>query len=134
MSFLPYAPVDDSNPLPVDLTGGGPAVVGATANSTGNSTITPTGPNQLQIVTITGSARTSIFILAITAAATGDWLIIRFNQPATAAIVQEVRNATAGGTLLYSYTTDGGGADHWIAMLYYNGSAWTPFFNAGNVV
>lgn len=136
MSFSIYAPVADTNPLPVVLTGSGgrPVVIGATANSTGNSTITPTGHNQIQIVTVTGSARTSKFILAVTSATTGDILELRFVQPATAAIVEEVRNATAGGTTLYSYTTDGGGTDVLYCKLYFDGAAWQPLVNVVPVI
>lgn len=134
MSFSIYAPVSDSNPLPVDMTGGGPAEIGATANSTGNSTITPAAPNEIRVVTLTGTARTSKFILAATGAAAGYWMLLRFVQPATASIVQEVRDLTAGGTTLYSYTSDGSGADHWACLVYFDGTNWQRGFNLGNVV
>lgn len=128
------SPVSEDNPFPVALTGGAPAAIGATANSAGNSTITPTGTPQIQIVTVTGVARTSVFILAVAGQVAGDILELRFVQPATAAIVEEVRNATVGGTLLYSYTTDGSGADHLYCKLYFDGAAWKPLMNVVPVV
>jgi hypothetical protein len=128
------APVSEDNPFPVSMAGGGPAAVGATANSSGNSTITPTGSNQIQIVTVTGVARTSVFILDVAGRQEGDTLELRFEQPATAAIVEEIRNATVGGTLLYSYTTDGSGADNLYCKLYFNGTAWKPLMNVVPVI
>lgn len=127
------APVSDDNPLPISGATSR-AVIGATANSAGNSTITPTGASQIQIVTVTGSARTSVFILSIIGRTAGDILELRFVQPATAAIVEQVRNATVGGTLLYSYTTDGGGADYLYCKLYFDGAAWQPLMNVVPVV
>lgn len=114
--------------------GGASSVVGATANSTGNSTITPTGANQIHVVTVTGLAGTRIFILDAATAAEGDRLTLRFAQPATANIVEEVRNATGGGTLLYSYTTDGSGTDTFAAELYFDGTAWKALLNAVPVI
>lgn len=134
MSFSIYAPISDSNPLPVDMTGGGPAEIGATANSTGNSTITPTVPNEIRVVTVTGTAGTRKIILAAGAATEGAWMLLRFSQPATAAIVEEVRDLTATGTTLYSYTTDGSGTDHWCCLVYFDGTNWKRGFNIGNVV
>lgn len=128
------APVSEANPFPVSMAGGGPAAVGETDNSSGNSTITPTGANQIQIVTVTGVARTSVFILDVAGRQEGDTLELRFEQPATAAIVEEIRNATVGGTLLYSYTTDGSGADHLYCKLFFNGTAWQRLMNVVPVV
>ena len=129
------APVSELNPFPIALPGGGaPSVIDATANSAGNSTITPTGSNQIQIVTVTGVARTSIFILDVAGRVEGDVLELRFVQPATAAIIEVVRNATAGGTILYSYTTDGSGVDHLYCKLYFDGAAWQPLMNVVPVV
>jgi hypothetical protein len=45
--------------------------------------------------------------------------------PATAAITLEVRNATAGGTLLLSTGTDGTGDDV-VGEYYFDGTAWQP--------
>jgi hypothetical protein len=134
MSFSIYAPVSTTNPLPVDMTGGGPAVVTAVANASGNSTITPTVPNTIAVATITGAARTSKFILGTTGVAAGWWILLRFNQPATASIVEDIRNATATGTQLAVYTTDGSGVDHWAILAYFDGSAWQLFLNVGNIV
>lgn len=104
------------------------------ANSTGNTTITPATGNVIDVGTITGSARTSIFILDVAGRSDGDLLTLRFQQPATASIVEEVRNATAGGTLIYSYTTDGSGTDVFVAELYFKTGAWHPLLNVQPVV
>lgn len=103
---------------------GSPTESIVTANSTGNTTITPASPVSTALVTITGIARTSVFILATTNAQTGWRLDVRLNNPATAAIVEEFRNATSVGTLLASYTTDGTGTDNLLAHFYFNGTAW----------
>lgn len=126
--------VSTQNPLPVTVTGGAPWGVAATANSTGNSTITPASATEINVVTVTGSAGTRKFIIDTTGAAAGNILKLRFVQPATAAIVEEVRNATSGGTLIYSYTTDGSGTDKLYCELYFDGSAWQPLCNVVPVV
>lgn len=104
------------------------------ANSSGNTTITPAAKNVIAIGTITGAARTSVFILDVTGRADGDILTLRFQQPAVANIIEEVRDATAGGTLLYSYTTDGSGTDGFVAELYFKSGAWHPLLNVQPVV
>lgn len=98
----------------------------ASANSTGNTTITPhaLGVQHTEIVTLTGSAGTRILILATsTSPLAGARVSLRLNLPATAAIVIEVRNATSGGTLLASLETDGSGSAAYLEF-YYTGSAW----------
>lgn len=129
-----YSVVIKTTELFFSNSGGQPVVVGATANAAGNSTITPTGHNQLQIVTVTGVARTSVFILDVAGRVNGDILELRFVQPATAAIVQEIRNATAGGTLIYTYTTDGSATDIPYYRLYFNGTAWKALMDVVPVV
>lgn len=113
---------------------GTPDTIGATTNNAGNSTITPSSAHQVQVITVGGVARTSVFILDVAGRNVGDRLELRFVQPAVAAIVEEVRNATVGGTLLYSYTTDGSGTDVLAAELYFDGTAWKPLSNVVPVV
>ncbi len=79
--------------------GGGNAYAAFTNNS-GNSTLTPTEPNQTYLGTVGGSARSSIFILDVAGRTSGDRIILDLLLPATANIVLSVRNATSGGTLL----------------------------------
>jgi hypothetical protein len=85
----------------------------AQANSTGNTTVTPasTKSRHIEIVTFSGSARTSVVVLDTVGRTAGDTVVLRLELPATAAIVAEVRNATAAGTLLSSLTSDGSGDD-----------------------
>jgi hypothetical protein len=103
----------------------------AQANSSGNSTVTPASAyaTHTEIVTFSGSARTSVVILSTTGRTSGDVLRLRLNMPATSAIVAEVRNASAVGTLLASLTTDGSGDDCFI-QLTFNGTAWDRDFTA----
>jgi hypothetical protein len=79
------------------------------ANSTGNETISPAAGKRRHSVdaVITGTAGTRIFILDVADRAAGDEIEIDFTLPDTASIVLEVRNATSGGTLIYSHTTNG---------------------------
>lgn len=70
------------------------------ANNAGNTTVTPTEANYALGLTVGGAARTSILILDITGRAAGDRIRLDLTLPATAAILLEARNATAGGTLL----------------------------------
>lgn len=87
-----------------------------------------------QTITVTGAARTSVFILATAGRAAGDRVFLRFVNPAIANIVEQIRNGAAGGTLIYSYTTDGSGTDNVAAELYFDGSAWQPYEIAVPVV
>ncbi len=96
----------------------------AVANNAGNTTITPTGRNNFVALTVGGVARTSVIIAAIPATATaGDLIDIDCVFPATAAIILEFRNATAGGTLLEQFTTDGVTLAGTVQLVY-TGAAW----------
>jgi hypothetical protein len=105
----------------------------AASNSSGNTTVTPTQSNHVEILTVTGSAGTRIVILTTTNQLVGNTVELRLNLPATASIVMEIRNGTAGGTLLYSLTTDGSGDDAYL-RLYFDGTAWQPLANIVPVV
>lgn len=100
----------------------------ASANSTGNTTLTRTAETNIQILTVTGAARTSIVVLDTSSAVSGDLTKLRLNLPATASIVIEVRNATSGGTLLSTLTTDGSGVDAYLEF-YFDGTAWQSLFD-----
>lgn len=110
--------------------GGGNAYATATNNS-GDTTITPTEPNQTTRLTFGGSARSSIIILDVAGRTAGDKIFLDLVLPATANIVIDVRNATSGGTRLLptesfpsqDLTTDGNLLSaHW--EFTYTGSAW----------
>ncbi|MDE2618896.1 MAG: hypothetical protein KGL54_01915 [Sphingomonadales bacterium] len=100
------------------------ATFNASANSAGNTTITP-GPvalQHLEVITITGAGGTRVIILAGVPAA-GCLCRVRFNLPATPSILLDFRAATAGGTQLTTMATDGSGDDA-VAEFYHDGSAW----------
>ncbi len=75
------------------------------------------------LTALTGSAGTRIFILAVTNASEGSVIRHRVACPTTADIVLEWRNATSGGTLLTSYTTDLSGDGVYVDFVF-NGTAW----------
>lgn len=114
--------------------GGTPAQATFASASTGNTNITPSSGNVIAVGTITGAAGTRTFALQTAGRSDGDILFMRFEQPATAGVVEEVRNATSGGTLLYSYTTDGSGTDVFDCWVYFKSGAWHPLLNVQPVV
>jgi hypothetical protein len=96
------------------------------SNSTGNTTITHdavAGVLEYDLA-VTGSAGTRIIILATTNRVQYDRIRIRYALPATASIVIQTRNATSGGTLLDTITTDTTG-DNAVVEYEFNGTAWT---------
>ena len=101
------------------------AVTLETTNSTGNTTLTmPLGISTYNVeVTFSGSAGTRIIILSTANAKDGDVINMTFINPTTSAIVEEVRNATSGGTLLDTTTTDTSGDDVFVSCKF-NGTAW----------
>jgi SPP1 family predicted phage head-tail adaptor len=96
------------------------------ANSTGNTTVTLASLclNHTEVTAVTGTAGTRIMVIAIpTDLVTGARLTHRMTMPATASILIEWRNATAGGTLLTSFLSDTSGDDV-VGEFVYNGTAW----------
>jgi len=112
----------------------GPATIDKFTNNSGNTTVSPTSGNEISIATIGGAARTSVIIADVSGRSNGDTLRFRLIQPAVAGIVEEIRNGTAGGTLIYSYTTDGSGTDNGSFNLYFDTGAWHPLANVNPVV
>ena len=85
------------------------AVTEASAtNATGNTTITVPAGSRVHNhkITFSGSAGNRIVILDTANAAAGCVVRVDYVLPATASIVIELRNATSGGTLLDTLTTD----------------------------
>jgi len=78
-------------------------------STSGNITVTPSSPHHKEVLTVGGSARTSVIIVGTAGQTAGSEVevIVKFSTPATANIVLEVRNATSGGTLLATITSDG---------------------------
>lgn len=85
----------------------------AFSNASGNTTITlPVGCKVYTVYgTFTGAAGTRIIILDTTNAQAGAVVSLVANLPSTPGIVIEVRNATAGGALIDTVTTDASGDD-----------------------
>lgn len=110
---------------------GGYNSYGATANITGNSTITPASANHTEAVTVTGVASSRIFAVATAGRNAGDNCDLVFTLPATADIIITIRNNTVGGTQLLpsatyasnAYTTDGVTLSLTVS-LYFDGTAW----------
>ena len=109
-------------------TGGG-ADLGyhAATNSTGNTTVTATASFYTERITFSGSAGTRVIILAVGSNTSGDVIDLSYLLPTTAAIVVETRNATAGGTLLDTITTDNTGDDAFCRCVF-NGTSWEKQF------
>ena len=137
---ISVSPPGGTGVVTVTATGGsgGGNAYDASTNNTGNTTITPTEPNQTYKLTFTGAARSSIIILDVAGRTAGDKIFLDLVFPATANIIISVRNATSGGTLLLpvetyptqDLTTDGSLLSaHW--EFTYTGSAW--IFDSSNV-
>lgn len=99
----------------------------ASANSTGDTTITPgvLCLEHTEVTTVTGSGSTTrVMVLATSnSPVAGARIRHRLALPATAEITIEWRNATSGGTLITSALTDGSG-DDLVAEFYFDGTAW----------
>lgn len=100
----------------------------AASSAVGNTNITrPSGSHyHTALITVSGAADVTartIAALTTNTPAAGDRIRLYFLNPATAGIILEVRNATSGGTLLATFTTDGTGRDCFVDLAY-SGSAW----------
>lgn len=137
-SNITLSPVGGQGVVTINASGGGGSGIPAQATfasaATGNTLITPASGNVIAIGSITGAAGTRTFALDVTGRSDGDILFMRFQQPTTAGVIEEVHNASAGGTLLYSYTTDGSGTDVFDCWVYFKTGAWHPLLNVQPVV
>lgn len=114
---------------------GTPDTIHSRTNDIGDDTIIPLSQHHLEIITLGGAARTSRFALSLAPTQNGSRLQLRFvPAAATANIVVEVHNDTPGGTLIYTYTTDGSGTDIFVADLYVQAGAWHSYSEAVPVV
>jgi hypothetical protein len=107
-----------------------------TSSATGNTNISPPSSSRLHtsILTVTGAAGTrTLSILTSQSPAAGALVQLSITTPATAAIVLQVRNATSGGTLLDTITTDGTGTPH-VVWVEFNGTAWQLAFESGHLL
>ncbi len=92
-------------------------------NPSGTSTITATSSVMTAILDVTGTARAVPVVLAVAGAAAGTRLSLRVNLPAAAGLAIQLRNATSGGTLLDSFTSDGSILSV-VWELYFDGGSW----------
>ena len=100
----------------------------ASSNASGNTSVAPStyALQHVEVITVSGAGSTTrVAYISTTNRAAGHRCTIRFMCPATAGITLEVRNATAGGTLLLSTGTDGSGDDV-VGEYYFDGTAWQP--------
>lgn len=97
----------------------------AANDGTGSTTITLPAASRHHAVDLvfTGAPGTRIIVADTAGAITGDVLVLDYTLPATPDIVVELRNATAGGTLLDTLTTDAT-ADSACIRLTYSGTVW----------
>lgn len=111
-----------------DSGGVGPGVLPtdyATANNaTGNSTVTTTASVFSYLLTMTvNDGRTSVAILAIPGTiSAGARISLDISAPGLSTPILEIRNATAGGTLLDTFQTSDGTT--YFGQFVYNGAAW----------
>lgn len=103
---------------------------GSTNNSSGNTTIQldPSVRDHSQTLNVTGDAGTRIVILGIADRLDGDRIRLKFKLTTTPNIVIQVRNGTAGGTVLYTWTTDATGDDV-LVEAEFNGTSWDYMFS-----
>jgi hypothetical protein len=95
----------------------------ASTNSAGDTTISPTRQIHTEVITVTGFARTSNFILEEDSPFTGARTNILFLLPATPGITLNIYNDSLSGTLLATFTTDANESNISIEFVY-NGTAW----------
>lgn len=95
------------------------------SNASGNTAVSMGSANSRKRydITFSGSAGTRIVYAQLANATKGDQLILKYHLPATSGIVIQTRNATTGGTLLDTITTDASGDDA-VVILDYDGTAW----------
>jgi hypothetical protein len=96
----------------------------------GNATVTPTAPIHTEVVTVTGIARTSSILLAISAAQAGAKINLTLILPATAGIVLNIRSNLVGNPIISTVTT--GTVLQALLTYYYDAdlATWVPEFYA----
>jgi hypothetical protein len=97
----------------------------ASTNNTGDTTVSAAAGKRIhgEEITVGGTARTSRVALSTANRQAGDRYVLGINLPATASIIVQIKNATVGGTELYSITTDTEAIRLKIEFIY-TGSAW----------
>lgn len=105
----------------------------ALTNSSGNTTLTiPVGRrHHIAVITFSGAARTSEIIIPVTGRVAYDVVRIRLVNVALTDVVQRFRNATAGGTILDTESSNNGIG---CFDFYFDGAAFKPLTYAQPVV
>lgn len=97
-----------------------------TISSAGNSNVTrPSGSHHhTAFLNFTGAAGTyTVSALTTNAPTSGDTILTNLLLPATAGLIINIYNASTGGTLLRTFTSDGTGTSYGV-ILGYNGATW----------
>jgi hypothetical protein len=100
----------------------------ASSNASGNTTLSIASTTRVhtEIITFSGTTRTSVVVLPVAGRLAGDRVTLRLENPASAAISQEIRNASAAGDILYSCFSNDGDA---VFEVYFDGTAFQPLSN-----
>lgn len=120
--------ISDVTGLAAALAGAGSGAVFATAtNNSGDLTLTPAAGVGVYraIITVGGSARTSNIILDVTGRTAGHRMSIRLDLTATAGVVLNFRDGSAGGTIVKAISSFTGDLTVAEIDVYFTGSAWS---------
>ncbi len=104
-----------ANASPTPLTPGGVIEMGAFSISAAGSTSIPASGVYVGVVTVTGGPYTHNIYLPLPVISS--LAFIKIILPATAASVINIRDASAGGTILATFTTDGSGVDGNVTLI-----------------
>lgn len=100
-------------------------------NTSGNTDVTrpSTSRHHFASVAVTGAAVTrTLSVLTTNSPVAGDVVLLSIDPDTTPGNIIEVRNATSGGTLLETITTDASGLPVFV-VVEYSGSAWRLVFS-----
>lgn len=100
------------------------------ATATGNVTVTPTAPINTEVVTVSGIARTSSILLAISGVQAGAKMNLTLILPATPGIVLNIRSGIVTNPIISTVTT--GTVLQALLTYYYDAdlATWVPEFYA----
>ncbi len=107
-----------------------------TSSGAGNTNITPTTTSRhhTAVISISGAASVrTLSVLTSNSPIAGDTVLILVLPNTTAGNQIQIRNATSGGTLLDSFTTDASGT-YFFCLLGFNGTAWEKEFSTSTML
>ncbi len=104
----------------------------AQSNASGNTTLTISANTRqhTEIITVSGSGRTSEIIIPVADRTDGDIVTIRFVNTVNG-VTLNIRNATVGGTVINTCPSTDGNA---VFQFYFDGTAFQPLFNIQSVI